>query len=242
MAYNGGEIVRVTVKTVPSGAAEWAGEIALCGFWLHHFHTEGNTFTWDTEIAALPGQIAQKIDDHPDAWQHQLSGPAHIVEVKCARLDNDGHEIQGHATSDTPLPIGGDAGGKMLPPECAIAVSLWAYEPGTFASNKGRKRGRMYFPYPSTTFLGSDGVYSGPDLAALADAWQSFFNDIQGMEAVEGGILPGSHDYWSLIIPSKVDASLNQVHWVSVDNHYDSQRRRQHQADPTRDVRSISVA
>lgn len=131
----------------------------------------------------------------------------------------------------------------MMPPEVAVCVSAWAYPPGGFASNKGRKRGRFYLPYLASGTLAQHGRLSTAFTSSLATASQALFNDIQGMHTFNEDTPPDPNpDYWDFVVASKVDASWHNVDFVSVDDIYDSQRRRQHKTVPVRNVLPITHA
>lgn len=220
-------------------AANWVGEEAITTFWLNHIHFAGNGFDWTTAVGDIADGIAARYNTHWDALAAYVSVQAHLVAVKVSHIDSTGHDLDVATSSGSPLPLAGEAGGTMMPPEVALCVSEWGYEPGTFTTHPGRKRGRFYLPYLPSSTLTAQGALSDAEVLAIVTAWQAFLNDVQGMHV--GSTLPGSDsDYMSLVNASKVDATVTQVGWISVDNHFDSQRRRQHQVPPTKQVLTIS--
>jgi hypothetical protein len=242
MAY-ADELVRVSMKwRPPSAATSWAGEEAVTTFHLRHHHITGNGFTWSDQMPHLAEALAGKWSDH---WSPEivalLATGSSLVEIKAAHIDSAGHVIDEGAFSGSPLPLVGAGGTNMMPPEVALCVSAWAYTPGGFAVNKGRKRGRFYLPYIATARSTSQGRLD-PDVgAAAATNFQDLFNDIQGMHTFNEDTPPDPNpDYWDFVVASKVDASWENVDYVSVDDKFDSQRRRQHQAAAQRWVEPIS--
>ena len=229
MAY-GAEIARVQMTWQPAGSAAWTGEEAICGFWVNHAHTTGNTFSWDTALQQLADDTVSKLVSHwADLGSHH-GGSYEIVQVKAAQIGTDGSEINAKTSVPDTDALKGNGGGVM-PPEVAVCISLLGYVPGTFVSHAGRKRGRMYLPYIATSQADTSGKISSQ--AAFVDHWTAFFNDIQGMHV--GTTVPpgGSSDFWGLVIPSKIDAGITQVERIGCDDQFDSQRRRQHQHKPT---------
>lgn len=224
------ELVRVNLTWKPAGSAAWAGEEAICGFWLHHHHFTGNDFDWSRDLQDAADKTVDKLVSHWGDLGSHHGGSYEITQVKAAHIGTDGKEIDAKTSVPDADALKGNAGGVM-PPETAVVISLLGYVPGQFTSHPGRKRGRMYLPYIATSSADTSGKISTQ--AAFVDHWTAFFNDIQGMET--GNPIPpgGSNDFWELVVPSRIDATVAQVERIGVDDHFDSQRRRQHQTPPT---------
>lgn len=233
------DIIRVSVLWKPTGAGRWGGEEAVTTFHLKPNLHPPQSFTWSDEMAWLPEQLANKYEAHAGDFLWAISNDAEIVQFKCAHLEAATGHVLDEGAYDVPSGVlQGIATTGMMPPEVAVAVSAWSYLPGGFASNKGRKRGRFYLPYVAKGLVETDGTIKESSATDLANGFKNLFNDIQGMHTHEaGGIDP---DYFDFITVSKVDATWHNVDWVSVDTHFDSQRRRQHQAPPVRFVQPIA--
>lgn len=226
----GAELARVNLIWTPK-SPDWAGEQAICGFWVRHEHFTGNDFDWDQELGYLASNTAGKLVDHWGDLAGEFGSGYWISEVTAAQIGTDGTEINKKTTSLTSSDLAG-AGTAVLPPEVALCVSLYGYIPGTFAAHRGRRRSRMYLPYLNAAMADNSGKVASLD--TVQAHWTSFFNDIQGMHIHESPVPPGgSSDYWSLSAASSIDGSVTQIERVGVDNHFDSQRRRQHQTPAT---------
>lgn len=237
------ELVRVTMTWLPAPGVLWTGEEAVTTFHLRHHHITGNGFTWSDQVTHLAQQLRDKWVAHWTGTElaQTIAGGARISEFKVAHLDPAGHTLEEGVFTVASGDLVGEASLSMMPPEVAICVSSWSYPPGGFATHKGRKRGRFYLPYIATQTAGSDGKITPTHQNALAAIIQTLFNDIQGMHTFNEDTPPDPNpDFWDFVTASKVDASWANVDFVSVDNHFDSQRRRQHQSPPVRVALPIS--
>lgn len=238
MAYPD-ETARVTLTWQPNPAS-WAGEIAVNTFWIQHVHFTGNTFVWSDAVQYAADQIASKLAAH---WSGVA--PVHqegygIKGVKVAQIAADGSTVsEGIATIDGGA-CDGSSSSSLLPPECAIKLGLFAYLPGGFTAHKGRKRGGMFLPYIVTSMLMADGRIRDDKASDLLNGWQTIFNDIQGMHTKALPDIGTEDDYWRTGIASRIDATFAQLNYLVVDNHVDSQRRRQHQTPATSQHVTIS--
>jgi hypothetical protein len=159
-----------------------------------------------------------------------------ISEVRAAQVGSDGKEINAKTTPAVGNELAGSAG-STLPPEVALCISFWSFQPGTFQSHPGQRRGRMYLPYIAATRVDAQGMVANPQ--TVADGWATFFNDVQGAHA-GSQVTPGNDwDYWQLHTVSRVAGESHQVEVISCDNHFDSQRRRQHQTTPVKSLATI---
>jgi len=218
--------------------AEWPGEMAVNTFWMQHVHVDGASFDWTTAVGIAAVDVAARLVAH---WSDlgMCHGPGYGPRlVKVAQTDSAGHTVNEGAAVPATLLNGTGTGSKVLPPEVAVAVSLYGYEPGAFAALKGRKRGRMYLPYISPDLLAATGRVDPGAVTTVVNAWGAFFNDIQGMTIGSETL----HDHWNLVVVSSVATGMtSQVNWVACDDKFDSQRRRQHQSGSTVTKTAITV-
>lgn len=231
--------VSVTWKPIPSSTM-WVGEEAVTTWHMRLHHFTGNVFDWQNNMDTLPGRLSSKFADHWSVIGAVHPNNVHISEIKTAHLDPSGHTLHEGAFTLGAGDLTGGASASMMPPEVALCVSWWAYEPGSFAANKGRKRGRFYLPYIATSVSDSTGKVDATHLTALLAGYQAFINDVQGMHTQEDIAVVTSPDYFDWAIVSNVDATFHNADWVSIDDHFDSQRRRQHQTPANRSVLALS--
>ncbi len=233
------EVMRVAITWAPD-TTEWPGEVAVNTFWLQHHHFTGYSFDWGDATQYAAEQIDDKLGSHwADVSPYFAPGyrPAHI---KTAQIDPLGHAVVEGQTDVTGTLYGTGTGSKVMPPEVSICLNLYGYDEGAFTTQKARKRGRIYWPYISPDCLDAKGMIDPTVLNDFPDAWAVFFNDIQGMHT-DGSSLPGDHDYWNLVAVSSQGTGLaTQVVRLGMDNHFDSQRRRQHQTPATTSSAAIS--
>jgi hypothetical protein len=223
------EIARVNLIWTPQAA--WSGESAVCGFWVQHQHFTGNDWDWDRDLQELADNVRDKLVELWGTVAGQFGTGFKISEVRAAQIGTDGHEINAKTSAVTGTALAGSAS-AILPPEVALCLSFYGFVPGTFTSHPGQKRGRMYLPYIAQSMPDGQGKVSL--VQAKVDAWGAIFNDIQGMH---GGhpVPPGnSSDFWKLVTVSKVAGTATQVEAITIDDHFDSQRRRQHQSPSTK--------
>lgn len=241
MAY-GDELMRVSVIWEATGVPQWGQELAVTTFHLEHKHFTSNTFDWDSATAQAATDIQTRYGTHWSALSPYISDKAEITAIKCAHIDAQGRTQNEGIVAVPGGTLKGTSTANMMPPETAFLVSFWGYLPGSFAPVKARKRARFYVPYVSSTLLDPTGLVEGANRVAFLAGWQALFNDIQGMHT--GTLVPPEtvDDYFALVAASKIDASKTQIGWISSENHWASQRRRQHQAPVVRDVDTISHA
>lgn len=219
------ELMRVSLIWKPD-TDYWPNEMAVNTFHLQHVHHAGNTFDWPTAVQYAADTIASKLSSHWSGISGYHAQGYQVTTVKTAQIATTGkYTVEGvHALAGGTCAGTGTSG--VMPPEVAIALSMYGYTPGSFVADRGQKRGRIYLPYLSTTLADSHGHIQSP--GDVSDAWAAFFNDLQGMHT-DAGEFP-DHDYYNLVVASKVGGIATQVTTLAVDNVFDSQRRREHQA------------
>lgn len=229
------DLMKVTFHaTLLKGAVP--SEEAQFGFTGQLRHFIGNQTDWPAIVQTAADGIRDKWNEHIQAKNFWPSS-VRLDHVKVDHLDQANGKVldQGVATFD-----GDDAwagtGNASLPWETSLCVSLYAYVPGTFAADKGRKRGRMYLPPFSPVVLGTlDGQMSDGLLQQLVPQLGDFFNDVQGMHIGDGS--GQAQDYFNLVIASKgttlkpLPPTTHDVIRIQADTKIDSQRRREKQQD-----------
>lgn len=227
------EIARVSMIWQPTGS-EWAGEQAVNTFHLRHHHITSYPYDWAAAVDYTAGKLHEKLVAAWGGISSFHSTRARVVGFKVAQLDSAGHTVSEGVYSDTLGDLVGTGGSNMLPPEVASCLTLWGFPPGGFTLHPGRKRGRMYLPYLTTALCDVGGTIKSDLRDGMTEGWGAFFNDVQGMHT-DGSSDLGEHDYWELVVVSSVGSGLaSQVDSLSMDSHFDSQRRRQHQSPPVR--------
>lgn len=225
MAIYGSELVKVALIWAPK-ASQWPGEQAVNTFHLQHQHFTGNDFDWGRDLQTVSDGVASKLASHWSGVASMFGSGYQITTVKAFQIGTTGETISEAVTGVANNTLQGSAT-SILPPETAMCMSVYGYTPGTFTQHKGQKRGRIYWPYIGQGVESSDGKVANPQ--AWADAWAVIFNDIQGMH-VGHPVPPGnSDDYMKFVVASGVGGVTTQVEAVAFDDHFDSQRRRQHQ-------------
>lgn len=202
-------------------------EEANWGFHLQFVDDDGgvgSVIDWQPAIEALAGDVN---DSHSvNFWDNVRSHfPVDVRPntVKVTHLDNNRHAL--HIASHG---LSGSAGSASvpLPYETSTCISLYGYEPGTFAADRARKRGRFYLPPMSNGTMDVGGVIKDEYVHSLSEALDAFLNDLQG-KRVEFGSPSVDAGYWRLVVVSGIGAGLaTQVEAVGVGRVPDSQRRR----------------
>ena len=206
-------------------------EIAVATFALQQDHIEGAGSNWEEVTQRAAEKVSAK-------WKERM--PVGVVTpwfASTVRLSNvttyhleaaTGHTLhKGVAVEATPWK---GTGGPSLPFECSAAVSLYAYTPGSFVANRGRKRGRMYLPPLTTGAMAPDmqgvrpGVLAPGAVGPLADGLGAFFNDVNQMTVGEDPLGIGS--VWTLGVISRADVAFYPVTHIRLGNVLDTQRRR----------------
>jgi hypothetical protein len=166
-----------------------------------------------------------------------------MEKVDVYHLDTSNHALdKGTALFDGTKTWQG-TGGISLPYSSSCVVSLFGYQPGTLAPQRGRKRGRFYLPPLATTVMDdATGLYNIEDGAAVANVatyMGNFLNDVEGMEI--GGPYPDVADFVHLGILSIASQAFVQCRYVAVDNVPDVMRSRVNKLPATRLVKPITV-
>jgi len=224
------QVYRVVLKW-GNLASDWVGEVALNTFALQRTDT-GGAFGLSQPIADA---LATKLTA---AWTgiQLIHGTGYgITEIKVAALDTSGHVTDEGVHEITGGALNGTATGGIYPPEVAVAFSLYGYQPGTFATRRGTKRGRIYLPYIAKSVGTANGKIDPGAVDTVQDGWGGFFNHL-------APLLVSGTEHLQLGILSSTAGTFTPVTYYAVDDHFDSQRRRQHQNPPVVDSRAVVPA
>lgn len=229
MAPIPGNVVRVTLTWTPPTA--WAPELAVNTF---HLQSQSGPSGPPPHPQYIADQVAAKlIADFPAMAGHWPSS-IHMSAVKTYLLDAAGLTTAEGVHGFSPTDVVGSSGGGVLPPEVAVCLSEYSYQPGTFAPAKGRRRGRMFLPYLSQTNMDAQGFVTLTSQNDLTAGFKTLFDHINTIESDAGRTDP-----MGLVILSKAAGATFEVLHLAVDNHFDAQRRRQHQLPPTKVVSDL---
>lgn len=226
-----GNVVRVTLQW--SLRAAWPNEIALNTFHVQPQSGPGGTVPNPQYIA---DQIESKLEAHWSDVSSLFPSGQQIVAIKTYLLDTAGHTIAEGVNAPVSGTLPGTGTSGSLPPEVAICLSEWAYQPGGFAPQKGRKRGRMYLGPIAQGLCNTDGRVNLGLVDTPLSGWQAIFNAINTINATSGGTDP-----IGVVILSRTGNATYEVLHLSIDDHFDAQRRRQHQDVPVRRVVDITA-
>lgn len=196
--------------------------------------------TWNTSLAFRGGDgilAADKqeiVNDAAADWATFASttgGPSwsaqtYLTEVRLDTIGPNGRITEDAVLADANLPYGGSGSGTVLPPQCAVVLTL-------DTGMRGRSRfGRMYLPLLSVP-VGEDGrMTEGAQTLILAGARQLIENLSNA---------PGIDSAWEACVASNVGSgSLHRVSSVRIGRVIDTMRsRRRSMAE---DYKSASVS
>jgi hypothetical protein len=139
-----------------------------------------------------------------------------FTHVKIAPVAVGGAYAAPSAIYTFTTPLAGTSSTGTTPPEVALAVSLRAPVIGR------RGRGRIYVPALGLTGLAADGTVSSAAQSAFAAAMVTLVGNLDNP--------PGVEDYGPRTsVMSATSTTAVRPSQVRVGNHFDVQRRRQHQ-------------
>lgn len=178
--------------------------------------------------AAFQVDLAEDFWKFLDAVKAQTANVFRWTHVKIAPITASGaYGFTGAATYDFTSPIVGGASGSMMPPEVAACISLRAPISGRTG------RGRVYMPALSAGAAAAAGTIGSSTRTAFANAMATLIDDLDDA--------PGAEEYGPIVmVTSAGKATGVRPSEVRVGDHYDAQRRRQHQALET--YTTVSVA
>lgn len=143
------------------------------------------------------------------------------THVKIAPIHADGtYGFNGAATYDFTTPLVGSMSGYGLPPEVACCVSFRAPISGR------RGRGRMFIPALSSGALETNGTVIASWRTAVAALTATLVTNLENS--------PGTEEFGPLLmVTSAGSATAVRPSEIRIGDHFDAQRRRQHQAVET---------
>lgn len=189
------------------------------------------TRTWKARLGELGSpdnaDAAMQADLGDDVWTFLNAIKANLysgfrwTHVKIAPILADGSYGAPSAVYTFTTPLAGTDGTGSLPPEVAIAISLRAPIIGR------RGRGRIYIPgLGKSATIASDGTVASSCATGLRDAMSTLVTNLED--------IPGTELYGPCVaVFSAGAANAVRPSQVRVGNHFDAQRRRQHQVVET---------
>lgn len=223
-------IVRISLTWKPN-QTDWPGEEAINTF--HVVWTPSvPPASWSTASQEIADKVAAVLTARWSSGVSQAHASGYqITQIGAAALDSNGKTMEEavHAVVSGTLVGSGTSG--VMPPEVAIVLGLFNYRPGAFSPRRGTKRGRMYLPYISGGAAGSDGKISSAITDAISTGWHNVFSDLSAFTTASGT--------GEVVILSRTAGDWFSINFLAVDNHFDSQRRRQHQSPATLEITSM---
>lgn len=169
-----------------------------------------------TDWAAISDDLVQDFLAFLTALKTTQSPKFHWTHFKVAPIERGTGKYLAPSTIYTlKVPVAG-TGPATAPPELAIAMSLRTAIVGK------RGRGRMYFPALSSTQVDSDGLVAGNTLTTMSTQLQLLvqaWKNLPGLDQSVPDVVICSAASTTAVIPME----------VRIGNHFDVQRRRQHQ-------------
>ena len=183
--------------------------------WTARMGGTGSTFNLD---AGRQVDIAEDFWTFLEAIKGQLVSAFSWTHVKIAPILADGkYGFTGAATYNFTTPVVSSLGDYALPPEVALAVSLRAPISGRTG------RGRMYIPGLGTPSLEVNGTAKSTVRTTIATAAKTLVNSLDDA--------PGVDQQGTIVMVTSAGKALGvRPSQIRVGDHYDAQRRRQHQA------------
>jgi hypothetical protein len=171
----------------------------------------------DNADAGMQADLADDFWTYLNAIKAYHSNYWRWTHVKIAPIVAGGAYGAPSAVYQFTSPITGTGASPTAPPEVAIAVSLRAGIIGR------RGRGRFYLPgLSSAATVSGDGTVQSACATALVSATTTLVSNLQDM--------PGTEDYGPTVaVMSAGSTTAVRPTEVRVGNHFDAQRRRQHQ-------------
>lgn len=184
------------------------------------------TRTWTSRLGPVGSvdnaNAAMQADLGDDLWSFLNTIKAYFhtsfrwTHVKIAPVAVGGAYAAPSAIYQFTSPLVGTASGACMPPEVAIALSLRAPVIGR------RGRGRIYLPGLSVNSLGSAGIVASTAQTPYLSAFATLITSLEDM--------PGTEEYGPTVaVMSAGSATAVRPSQIRCGNHFDVQRRRQHQ-------------
>lgn len=175
----------------------------------------GNNSQYTEEILK---DIATDVRAYLEALKNNMSNKFRWTSVKIAPIERGTGKYLAPSTVLTFVtPVTG-GGTNSLPPEVALCCSMRAPVVGK------RGRGRMYFPFLSTLAADAEGKVASGVRTHFATETRTLIQaieDLPGTDTSTNNVVVMSAAATTAVVPSE----------VRVGDHFDAQRRRQHQVD-----------
>lgn len=203
-------VVRVTLSgTMFNGSEEWS-----TGFFLGE------------EGADAPDPTQQTADDIRDAFaaffvhlDSKISSSYRFTQAKVAKLDDNGKTIDGTVFYSYPAAItAGATNGGLLPPQCALVVTLLSDRPRGKAS-----KGRMYLPGIAPNIDINTGKVQASHITGIANNMKTFFDALANDADIPGELILAAK---SSGVMNVNPAQNDYVETIRVGDVIDTQRRR----------------
>lgn len=188
------------------------------------------TRTWKARLgpvgSADNADAAMQADLADDMWTFLNASKSYMhttfkwTHVKIAPVLADGKYAAPSAIYQFTSALVGTGTGNLFPPEVAIACTFRANVIGR------RGRGRFYLPGLAASTSSVDGTVATGVRSGLITNLQALVSNLEN--------LPGTEEYTTLVaVLSAGSATAVRPAEVRVGDHFDAQRRRQHQAAET---------
>lgn len=209
---------------VPDSGSTAGTNGTLARTWTARLGAVGST---DNADAAWQADLADDFWTFLNTIKARLGDKFSFTHVKIAPILEGGTYGAPSAIYTFTTPLAGTSTADHLPPEVAVAVSLRANLIGR------RGRGRMYIPALTVTQI--DG-----DLGTVVSATRTALAGALGTLVANLGNPPGTPDYSPMVaIGSSNSTTFVRPAEVRVGDHFDVQRRRQHQVPETYTVQAL---
>jgi hypothetical protein len=204
-------------------------DIAVMGFHMRRNHTSGVDTDWEANTQEIASKVWQKWATNVTAKGFWSTG-VKLSRVDAYHLDNNARTLhKGTQGQDaTHVAWAGASGQPFGPWDVACAVSLYAYQPGTFDPLAKYKRGRFYLPPFNNNVYGTAanaGRFDRPSFAAtLVPALSAFLNDVHDMSVGATDVV--ATDSMRLCVASQTRSLASDVVAMRLGMKPDSQSRR----------------
>lgn len=181
-----------------------------------------------------------------DAWFEEMGMGFYSLGVKATRAiayhyRQDHKEVlhRGEAGFDGAKAWAGTANSSM-PPQNTVVASLYGYDPSGFATQRARKRGRVYLPTPSPAVIDGTGQMPPGTTGSWADVVRDWLNALTAVIPDSGGGIVSEH-HFRPVVSSVAGQMATDVTHIRVGSVIDTQRRRRAQLTEVYENRAINT-
>lgn len=166
---------------------------------------------------------------YEEAMRSKISSSSRLVSVKVAPITPSGHYAAGAAEFRLRTPRSGGGGPTTLPPELAVCQSIGADVLGR------RGRGRWFLgAVDMSSALASNGTINQTFREQVNTAAKALVDSLQAID----NTIPSSGQLLATVTSAGSVLGVRPS-YVRVGNHFDAQRRRQHQAPESYSVTAL---